>query len=252
VATSAPLPGLAGAEYFQRIQRLESNRRMRCAFQDLVQTLAPPGARLFDFGAGPGIDARFFAERSFTVDAYDVDPRMCEFFATHCREFIDSGRITLDSGDYRTFLDRTAPEVGRRAELVISNFAPLNQIDDLNELFAKFHALTGANGRVLASVLTPYYIADMRSRWWWRRAPSLWLNGQFFVPGGQAPPHTRRGLADFGRHSLPYFRLTRVFPGLPPSRQRHSKGIDVRGGNRSAWLHLAGSQFMFLLFEKRN
>lgn len=32
----------------------------------------PPGARLFDFGAGPGIDTRFFAE--------------------HCRDLIDSGR----------------------------------------------------------------------------------------------------------------------------------------------------------------
>ncbi len=252
MSTSAPQLGLAGAEYFQRIQRQESNRRMRLAFQDLVLTLAPAGARLFDFGAGPGIDARFFAERHFTIHAYDVDPRMCEFFATHCREFIDSGRIRLDGGDYREFLARKTPEAERRADLVISNFAPLNQVDNLNELFAKFHALTGSNGRVLASVLTPYYLADMRTRWWWRSAPSLWLDGRVFVPGGTAPPHTRRRLADFGRHSLPYFTLTHVFPGLPPSRRQRSRGIDLRGRSRSAWLRLATSQFMFLLFEKLN
>jgi SAM-dependent methyltransferase len=252
MASSAPLPGLAGAEYFQRIQRLESNRRTRSAFQELVQTLAPPGARLFDFGAGPGIDARFFAERGFSVDAYDVDPRMCEFFASHCRDFIKSGRITLDCSDYRNFLAREAPELGARADLVVSNFAPLNQVDDLNELFAKFHALTGSNGRVLASVLTPYYVGDMKSRWWWRSAPRLWFDGHFFVPGGNAPAHTRRALADIGRSSLPYFRLTRVFSGLPGNGRQRSGGIDVHGAGRFAWLRLASSQFMFLLFEKRN
>jgi SAM-dependent methyltransferase len=252
VAGSAPVTGLAGAEYFQRIQRLESNRRVRSVFHDLVQRLAPPGARLFDFGAGPGIDARYFAERSFTVDAYDVDPKMCEFFRTHCRDFIASGRITLTGGDYREFLAREAPEPGRRADLVVSNFAPLNQVSDLNELFAKFHTLTAANGQVLASVLTPCFIADMKSAWWWRNAPGLWLNGHFFVSDGPAPPHTRRRLADFGRRSLPYFRLTQVFPGLPPNRRLHSAGIAVRGGAVSAYLRLARSQFMFLLFEKRN
>ena len=65
----------AGAEYVSQITAQESDRRTRSAFRDLVLNIAPPAARLFDFGAGPGIDARFFAERGFTIDAYDVDPR---------------------------------------------------------------------------------------------------------------------------------------------------------------------------------
>src|SRR5579863_6055157 len=117
----------AGAEYVNQITAQEPDRRTRSAFRDLVLSLAPPGARLFDFGAGPGIDARFFAERGFTVEAYDVDPRMCEFFATHCREFIDSGSVTLDCSSYGEFLARKNPAGDRAAELVISNFAPLNQ-----------------------------------------------------------------------------------------------------------------------------
>src|SRR6201981_4272191 len=83
-----------GWVYFQRITSREVNRRVRATFQELVLRMAPPGGALFDFGAGPGIDARFFAERGFTVDAYDNDPKMCETFAVHCREFIDSGRGT--------------------------------------------------------------------------------------------------------------------------------------------------------------
>jgi hypothetical protein len=72
---------------------------------------------------------------------------MREFFADHCRDLIDSGSVTLDGSAYGEFLTRTAADSGRRADLVISNFAPLNLVDDLRELFAKFHALTGPKGK---------------------------------------------------------------------------------------------------------
>jgi len=246
----APYETHTGAVYFQRITAREVNRRVRTRFQELVLRLAPPGGRLFDFGAGPGIDARFFAERGFSVEAYDVDPAMCEFFATYCQELIDSARVTLDRGDYREFLSRKGTLSGHPADLVISNFAPLNQVEDLPELFAKFNALTTPTGRLLLSVLTPYFIGDMTTRRWWRNAPRLWRAGHVSLPTGGAPPHTRRLLADFRVSSLPYFELTRVFPGLSFDPERQPEGIDVTRPRRSAWLHLARSQFMVLLFEK--
>jgi SAM-dependent methyltransferase len=253
MSDSPPDPGThTGAVYFERITAREVIRRVRSAFQDLVLRLAPPGARLFDFGAGPGIDARYFAERGFAVQAYDVDPKMCEFFTVYCREFIDSGRVTLDCRDYREFLTRQSAGAGHPVDLIYSNFAPLNQADELPELFAKFHALTGPTGMLLLSVLTPYFIGDMRYRWWWRNAPRLWRAGHFSVDAGTAPPHSRRRLADFSALSAPYFRLTRVFRGQPPTWSRHAHGIDVSRGGRYAWLPLATSRFMFLLFEKRD
>ena len=251
MSSGAPYENHTGAVYFQRITTLEEDRRVRSTFQDLVLGMAPPGAMLFDFGAGPGIDARFFAERGFTVEAYDVDPKMCEFLATHCREFIDSGRVILDRSSYREFLAHKALIAGRPANLVISNFAPLNQVDELTELFAKFHAITCPAGKLLLSVLTPYFIGDLKTRWWWRNAPRLWRDRHVFVPGGAAPPHTRRRLADFSALSSPYFTLTRVFCALPSESQRHTNGIDLNDGGRWAWLHVATSRFMFLLFEKR-
>jgi SAM-dependent methyltransferase len=238
-----------GAEYFNRITLSESDRRARAAFQQLVLELAPPGAALFDFGAGAGIDAKFFAERGYTIDGYDVDPRMCEFFAEYCREFIGSGRITLAGGGYREFLAREARDAARLADLVISNFAPLNLVDDLQELFAKFHALTAPGGQVLASVLSPYFIGDMKNRWWWRNMPRLWRHGHYFMPGPQAP-HMRRSVGDFAELSWPYFKLTRVFRGLPYRRPGRTQGVDMRRGGRRAWLHVANSRYMFLLFEK--
>jgi SAM-dependent methyltransferase len=239
----------AGAEYVSQITAQESDRRTRSAFRDLALSIAPPGAALFDFGAGPGIDARFFAERGFTIDAYDVDPRMREFFADHCRELIDSGRVTLDGSAYRDFLTRTTSDSRRRADLVISNFAPLNLVDDLRELFGKFHALTGPKGKILASVLSPWFIGDMRSRLWWRGAPRLWRDGELFLPGPQAP-YYRRLLCNFRTASAPHFRLCRVFGGLPPSPRAHTNGIDLQRDARIAWLHIARCRYMFLLFEK--
>jgi hypothetical protein len=240
----------AGANYVQAITAMQSDRRARSAFQDLVLRIASPGAALFDFGAGPGIDARFYAERGFTVGAYDVDPVMREYFSVHCREFIQAGQVVLDSGTYQDFLARETAGDGRRVELVTSNFAPLNLIDDLPGLFAKFNAFTGSGGKVLASVLNPYFIGDLKYGWWWRNALRLWRDGRYSVQGAQASI-VRRRLADFAGQSEPYFALTRVFPGLPPHWGRNANGVDVSRGERHAWLRLTTCRFMFLLFEKR-
>ncbi len=238
----------AGAEYVSQINAQESDRRTRAAFRDLVLRIARPGARLFDFGAGPGIDARFFAERGFTVHAYDVDPVMRQYFDDHCRHLIDAGRITLDGSSYRDFVTRNPADERCRADLIISNFAPLNLVDDLHELFGKFAALTDADGQVLASVLNPCFTLEMRARWWWRGAPRLWRDGQLFIPGPQAP-HYRRLLGHFCTASAPNFRLSRVFRGLP-AHGRHPTGIELPRRGLLAWLHVLRCRYMFLLFEK--
>jgi SAM-dependent methyltransferase len=238
---------LAGAEYVRFMNSSEPDRQARSAFQQRVLALAPPGATLFDFGAGAGIDARFFAERGFSVQGYDADPRMRAFFIEYCRDFIDSGRVALHGGGYTEFLRH---DFGRRFDLVMANFAPLNLVDDLRGLFARFHALTGPTGMVVASVLNPYCIHDMKSRHWWRAAPKLWRDAERFMPGPQAP-HYLRGLAHFRRTSEPHFELTRVFRGLPEQRPQQTSGVNGSRTGLRAWLHVARCRYMFLLFEKQ-
>jgi SAM-dependent methyltransferase len=184
------------------------------------------------------------------VAAYDVDSKMCEFFVEHCRDLIDAGSVKVEAGSYQDFLARESARDDRGVDLVTSNFAPFNLIADLNELFAVLHALTGPDGKVLASVLNPYFVGDLRYAWWWRNALRLWRAGHFSVPGAQAPI-VRRCLADFAAQSAPYFKLERVFSGLPSNRPESTRGIDVRSGPGCAWTHLTGCRFMFLLFQKR-
>jgi hypothetical protein len=53
-------------------------------------------------------------------------------------------------------------------------------------------------GRLLVSILNPWFVGDARYGWWWRGLPSLLRSGGYSVPGAQAPiqrrsiHHTRR------------------------------------------------------------
>jgi SAM-dependent methyltransferase len=243
---------ISGSQYVRQITALRSDRRARSAFQNLVLRIAPPGGTLLDFGSGPGMDARFYAESGLNVAAYDVDPQMRDFFASHCQNFIQAGRIAAGSGEYRDFL--ACKNVGgfRDFDLVTSNFAPLNLIENLHELFAKFHALTDRHGKVLASVLSPYYFGDMKYLWWWRNALRLWRDGYYSIPGAQARIF-RRHIGNFALQAAPYFALNQVFlgPGPAASGTQSAEGVDVSDGAVRASLLAGKNRFMFLLFEKR-
>jgi hypothetical protein len=121
----------------------------------------------------------------------------------------------------------------------------------LGELFAKFHALTRPDGYVLASVLNPYWIRDLKCPWWWRNAVRLWRDGYYLVPGPLAPT-VRRRLANYATESAPYFVLERVFRGMPAEGGTDIDGVNVSRGIRHAWTRLIRCQFMFLLFRKQS
>jgi SAM-dependent methyltransferase len=240
---------VTGAEYVTQITALESDRQARAAFWDLVAKIAPPRAALLDFGAGTGMDARFYVERGFAVTAYDVDPEMRAYFASHCEDLMAAGRVTLENGSYRDFLDRRRTDRAGSIDLVTSNFAPFNLVDNLHELFAAFYARTGPTGKVLASVLSPYFLGDAKYGWWWRNAPRLWRDGRFSVVGAQVPI-VRRRLSDFFAQCSPYFRLARVIPGLPSRPAQSDTGIPGEPVSHYSWMRLLSCRFMFLLFEK--
>jgi SAM-dependent methyltransferase len=239
---------ISGAEYVNAIAARGSDRDARSAFQKLVLRLMPQGGRLFDFGAGPGIDARMYCEYGFHVAAYDVDPAMGEFCAQHCRDLIESGRLLLRCGEYAQFLAGGADSIGGRVQIITSNFAPLCLIEELRPLFAKFHILSAPHGLVLASVLNPYFLGDMRYGWWWRNMFRLCRAGHYSVPGAQAPI-VRRSLTEFAELCSPHFRLEAVYRGLPPRNAAELGGVDMRRGAHRAWRRLTGSRFIFLLFR---
>lgn len=242
----------AGAEYVRAMHQHDPDRQAREAFQSLALRLLPQGGeggRVFDFGAGAGIDAKFLAERGLRVRVYDNDVRMRRYLAESCRELIDSGRIVPETGEYPEFLARTPDPDTPRAHLVIANFAPLDLIEDLPVLFAKLHALTAPGGGLLASVLSPYFIGDLTLGWRWRGMIAQWRTGKLIVPGARGNI-IRRRLRVFAAECAPWFSLERVFRGLPPRDAVEAEGIDFALKSRTAWLHLTRCRFMFLKFRR--
>ncbi len=239
----------AGADYVRALERHEADRRAREAFQSLALAHAPPGGTIFDFGAGAGIDAVFFAARGYCVRVYDNDPRMRRYLAATCADSIDAGRIIPETGEYADFLARPRDSGAPRAHLVIANFAPLNLIDDLPVLFAKLHVLTVRGGALLASVLSPYFLGDLRFRWRWRGMLGQRRAGELRVPGARGDV-IRRRLPVFAADCAPWFKLERVFRGVPPRNAAEAAGIDFALSPRTAWLRLAGCRYMFLVFRR--
>jgi SAM-dependent methyltransferase len=240
----------AGAEYVRAMRQRESDRQAREAFQSLALRLVAPGGSIFDFGAGAGLDARFFAEQGLCVRVYDSDPRMRQYLAETCRDLIDVGCIVQETGEYADFLARAPARDAPRADLVIANFAPLDLIDDLPVLFEKFHALTAPSGGLLASVLSPYFLGDLTLGWRWRGMIGQWRTGKLIVPGARGSV-IRRRLPSFAADCAPGFKLERVFRGLPPRDAAEAAGIDFALSSRTAWLHLTRCRFMFLLFRRQ-
>jgi SAM-dependent methyltransferase len=240
---------VTGAEYVAHMSGNDADRRARAAFQALALRTAPVGGRLFDFGAGPGIDAQMYAEHGLSVATYDVDARMREYLRDHCRNFIAAGKITATGGTYEEFLARDAAGEAGSFDLITSNFAPLNLIEDLPQLFAKFHALTRPSGQVLVSVLNPYYFGDLKYGWWWRNAGTLWRAGHYAVPGSQAPI-VRRRLHVYAVQSERYFVLRRAYSAAAVRAEPANGGIDLSRGVL-AGLRLGTERFMFLQFDRR-
>jgi SAM-dependent methyltransferase len=238
---------VSGEAYVAAITACDSDRASRRAFQQLVLSLARPGERIFDFGSGPGLDARVYAEHGMNVGAYDVDPQMRACFANHCAALLACGSVRSNDGSYADFLREPALDGGVDVALVTANFGPLNLIPDLRELFQKFASMLSAEGRVLASVLNPWFAGDLRYAWWWRNVPRLCSSGEFSVAGAQAPI-TRRTPRRLAALASPGFALEAVYADRPASASQALPAILEPGP--PGLPSLLACRFIFTLFRR--
>jgi SAM-dependent methyltransferase len=177
---------VTGSAYVKALTAADDDRVCRAAFLDLALRLGPPRAVVLDFGCGPGLDAHVYAEHGWRVYAFDVDASMCAYVRDTCARDIEAQRIRLVECSYPEFLDSAAGQFPSM-DLITANFAPLNLVPEPATLFRRFAALLRPAGLVLASILNPLHRGDMRYPWWWRGLPQLLTQGQYSVPGSQAP-----------------------------------------------------------------
>jgi 2-polyprenyl-3-methyl-5-hydroxy-6-metoxy-1,4-benzoquinol methylase len=220
----------AAARYDAELEANAKDLVVRQAFRTRVSDAAGSGGLILDFGCGTGLDALWYAEHGHRVVAYDLSPGMIDHLRRRCRPQIETRQIVPIAGSIdalTTELTRIGP-----VRVVAANFAVLNHIRELRPaLHALAEHLTNG-GTLMANNLNPFYIHDMRQRWWWQGAVAGLWTGSIRFSGDVT---TYRHLAgSIRRAAAPELDATEVI---------------VPGG--SGWKDKVWSNFVFITLRKR-
>ncbi|HKP74269.1 MAG TPA: class I SAM-dependent methyltransferase, partial [Longimicrobiaceae bacterium] len=141
-------------------------RELRECFWQRAEAEFPAGARLFDFGAGSGLDAEHFAARGYHVTAYEPSAGMAGLLRERCAAQAAAGRVVALGGSFAELeaaLARAEPFDG-----VVCNFAVFSLLPRLEPVFRLFGRIVKPGGRVLVTIQNPWYTADMRRPGFWK------------------------------------------------------------------------------------
>jgi SAM-dependent methyltransferase len=235
---------VTGNAYVRALTAADDDRTCRAAFLDLALRLGVSRGEVLDFGCGPGLDARVYAEQGWRVYGFDIDAAMCTYFRECCARDIEAQRIRLVECSYAEFLDSAARGLPP-LDLITANFAPLNLVSEPAALFRRFAALLKPSGRVLASVLNPLYRGDARYSWWWSGLPQLLARGRYSVAGAQAPI-TRWLPRRLAQEAAPALELEAVYA---PAPRGSSAALAIRPGAPSDWPALSAARYLFLCWR---
>lgn len=188
-----------GEQYHQFFLTSPPDRAVRDRFQNLVLDLLPEGADVLDFGAGTGIDAKAYAARGHLTFVYEPSESMHAHLTHYCH-----GEIAN-----KTIVSVPSP-LACRVQAVTANFAVLNHFADHTLLFEDLSRVVNQGGFVLASMLNPYYLGDVRYSWWRENLLNLIRRGHYAIASeSRIHRFTPRVVA---RAAAPYFRLERLIP----------------------------------------
>jgi SAM-dependent methyltransferase len=141
-------------------------RALRECFWARAEAELPAGARLFDFGAGSGLDAEHFAGRGYHVTAYEPSAGMLGLLRERCAAQVATGRVVPLGGSFGEL--EAALQGAARFDGVVCNFAVFSLLPQLNSVFRLFGRIVRPGGRCLVTIQNPWYLADMRRPAFWK------------------------------------------------------------------------------------
>lgn len=189
----------SGESYHRFMLASPRDQRVRDHFQGLALALLPPAASVLDFGAGTGIDAQAYAAHGHPTFVYEPSPAMAGYLAVHCRDAIERGRIVAVDAS-----------LDCQVHAVTANFAVLNHIPQQAALFEQLSRVVHPGGFVLASMLNPYYLGDLRYSWWRRNLLRLLRDGRYAIES-ESRIH-RFAPRVVARAAAAHFQLERILP----------------------------------------
>lgn len=125
--------------------------RLRRKVYDHVLRFVQPADRILELNAGTGIDAAFFASRSYMVHAIDLAPGMLEHLAGKIEQRQLHDRLTYQPLSF-TEIDQVQ---GGPYQYIFSNFGGLNCIPDLTAVTQHLSQALAPNGRLTWVIMPP-------------------------------------------------------------------------------------------------
>jgi SAM-dependent methyltransferase len=227
------------SEYDRQVEGLAVNRTIRDAFRSRVSELAGPAGTIVDFGCGTGTDAAWYAAHGHRVVAYDISAGMVNVLRSVHADAVASGQIVPVAGgldDLERVLRPLAP-----VDVIAANFAVLNHVRDLEPLFRVLSSHLQPGGSLVASLLNPTLLADMRQRWWWTGALQSLRSGTIAFHGDVTT--YRHYVSTVRRAARPHLALMEV--GHADAEGRWSSG-------RVGWREAMKQPFVFVVLRKNS
>ena len=131
------------SQFDSRFGQWQSVAAQRRAVHRVLIAAWPAGGRILEVGGGTGEDALWLAHQGFRVTLTDVSPRMVALANAKLRP-LGSKAECLAAEGMEDFADRYFAQGGEQFDGVLSNFAPLNCVEDLAPV-----------GRALARLVRP-------------------------------------------------------------------------------------------------
>lgn len=155
VPTGAQHPFDAVAtEYDVAFTERQLGRWLRAMVWQRFATAFEPGQHVLELGCGTGEDATWLAGRGVLVTATDASSTMLELTTQKAQAAGVGERVNVAQLDL-TELQHRASVLNRQYDGVMSNFGPLNCVEDRQALVSTLAGLVRPGGRVVAGVMGP-------------------------------------------------------------------------------------------------
>lgn len=142
------------AGYDAAFTELPLGRWLRGMVWERLDRAFEPGQHVLELGCGTGEDAVHMAERGLHVTATDVSPGMLDVTSHKAASAGLADRVTVAPLDLTDFAAWTAQETDP-FDGVVSNFGPLNCVEDRQALTGQLAGLLRPGGRVVVVVMGP-------------------------------------------------------------------------------------------------
>lgn len=142
------------AGYDAAFTELPLGRWLRGMVWERLDRAFEPGQRVLELGCGTGEDAVHMARRGINVTATDVSPGMLEVTRRKAGSAGLADRVMvapLDLADFATWTAGNADTF----DGIVSNFGPLNCVEDRDALIGQLAGLLQPGGRVVVVVMGP-------------------------------------------------------------------------------------------------